>query len=88
MPNCFQLTSKETGQPKKLAELDNEIRAHFGAPPHPTQWYKGWYDCIGFSIAMGKDWQYCRETFDGLDEIIDYLEERYTYDAWFEHKSR
>lgn len=84
MPACFQLIGKDTGQPTKFQQIDDEMRVHFGVEPDPVRWYKGWYDYIGFTLATGGDWAKCREIFEGLDEVIDYLEQRYTYNQWQE----
>ena len=62
MPNCFSLTRKsnlEAG-PVVLQKVDEEMCAYFGQEVHPKYWYCGWYDAIGFSLAMGKNWQQIR----------------------------
>ena len=87
MPNCFQLISKATGEAEKFSKIDDEMCAHLGVQPDPKHWYKGWYDFIGASLASGKDWAYCRETFTDVEDVIAYLEERYTPTCWYEHKS-
>lgn len=84
MPACFQLISKETNEPTKFQKIDEELCAHLGVECDPVRWLNGWYDCIGWALATGKDWQWCRDNFTGLDPIIDYLEEHYTSNNWTE----
>lgn len=86
MPNCFQLISKNTKQPHSLQEIDNEMRVHFGQPPDDERWLEGWYTSIGFALAMGRDFQWCRENLTFTLPIVNYLEERFTSNAWVEHK--
>lgn len=84
MPACFQLISKATNEPTPFVQIDEEMCAHLGEEVDPKRYYKHWYDCIGFALATGKDWQWCRENLDDLDEVIDYLEERYSTNSWTE----
>ena len=84
MPACFQLIDKGTGQPARFNQIDNEMRIHFGAEPDPDRWFKNWYLTIGFALATGNDWNWCRENFSDMDEIIDYLELRFDANSWQE----
>jgi hypothetical protein len=54
MPNCFQLICKKTNEPARLQSVDDEIWRFFNEEPDPNQWCLGWYNVIGFGIAMGK----------------------------------
>ncbi len=82
MPACFTLTRKGTDQPAKLVDVDSHMCEHFGVPCHPTMWHRGWYDLEGFALAIGKNWAWMRENFEGRDDIISFLEENYTPDAF------
>jgi hypothetical protein len=62
MPNYFSLTRKtdrEAG-PVPFVTIDEEICAAFEVAPHPYLYFVGWYDDIGFSLAMGKSWDEIR----------------------------
>lgn len=87
MPNCFTLRKKEVEELSRFNDIDDEMRLHFGAEPDETNYYRGWYDSIGFAIAMGRKLgsQELRDVFKGIPElleVIDWLEEHYTSDAW------
>ena len=87
MPNCFTLTSKANPEagPVPFAQIDDEMRTHFDEPPDDKAYLGGWYDTIGLSLAMGHSWDKMREIFSpGTCKLVDYLEERYTPDAWAE----
>ena len=89
MPNCFTLTKKGEDKPARFQVIDDEMREHFGEPPNANKWLLGWYDCVGLALACGRTWDEIREVFGDSHEylkIIDYLEERYVSDCWFEHK--
>ncbi len=84
MPNCFMLTRKGEEQMTPLQQVDDEMRTHFGAPPSATEWYRGWYDTIGFGLAMGNDWDRLRELYEDAKPVIDWLEANFTVDAWWQ----
>lgn len=89
MPNCFTLTKKGEDKPAVLQDIDDEMRAHFGEPPDNKHWLWCWYDCIGLALSCGETWDEQRESFEDspkLLEIVNYLEEYYVPDCWFEHK--
>jgi hypothetical protein len=92
MPNCFRLLDKQTGQAEKLAHVDDLICQHFGAIPDPVHYYLQWYDVIGLPLALGKSWDEIKtRVLDGVNDdryrqIVDWLAERYTPDAWYQHK--
>lgn len=102
MPNCFSLTRRsalEAG-PVVLQQIDDEMRAHFGAPEDPNHWLNGWYDYIGFSLAMGKSPEWLQQDIDGeilsakdestlkfwseMRDIHGWLFTNFTHDAWAE----
>ena len=87
MPNCFQLTLKGATEASTLSSVDEAICAHLGVPVHPTRYVRGWFDCIGLSLAMGRDLAWIRERFsDDPDmlRIASFLEEHYQVSAWAE----
>jgi hypothetical protein len=59
MPNYFQLTRKSNPEagPVKFVDIDAELCKHFNAPCHPTEWFMGWYDIVGFSLACGRSFE-------------------------------
>jgi hypothetical protein len=99
MPACFQLIDKETGQPAIFQEIDDKMRESFGAPPDDKNYMNGWYDSIGFRLAIGKDWNAIREEFESeyrndinsgvksvyprLISITNWLEDHYSSNAWY-----
>lgn len=100
MPNCFTLSLKsEPSKPVLFAKIDEEICSHMGAEVHPTNWYIGWYDYIGFMLAVGKSFDEingliveCIEdskTPEGhahwskMQQVNHFLAERYVSDAWY-----
>ena len=95
MPNCFQLFRKGSNEPASLQKVDEEICAHLQIPCDPKLWAHGWYNIIGFSIAMGchlgsqelRD-KVARVTDNDPDvvKILTFLECCYSSDAWVERK--
>jgi hypothetical protein len=94
MPNCFALY--RLNDPKKtfvsLSKIDEEICEMMNVPCDEKKYYYGWYDIIGFRLAMG-------ETFDDMisgneakgigaledpiyQQIARWLEANYGSDAW------
>jgi hypothetical protein len=91
MPACFQLYRKadgENAEPVAFQTIDEEMCAHFNVPCDPVKYLHGWYDNIGFSLAIGKNWDQMREIFKtpGTHAIIDFLEARYTPSAFWQPK--
>ena len=87
MPNYFQLIDKTTEKPAKFVDIDEKLCAHMGVEPHPKNYLYGWYDSIGLGLAMGKTWDEMRTWWDDnspMQKVINYLEERYTPDAWYQ----
>ncbi len=85
MPNCFQLTPKGSTEPATLPNVDLALRKHFNVDDDGT-WYKGWYATIGLGLACGNSWVKLKEIFPDKADVIDYLAEHYTTDAWYETK--
>ena len=100
MPNCFTLTPKGEATPKNLALIDDDMCSHFGVTPNPRTYFNGWFDSIGLRLAMGHSLAEIKAYYsskigervehDGFDiyerlaAIAEYLEERYTSDAFYE----
>lgn len=83
----LQLTRKADGKVADLVALDNEICDVLGVEPHPRDFYVGWVDTIGFSLACGKTFEEVRSHWCDPNEygepterdlergrVIDYLE--------------
>lgn len=64
MPNCFQLIRKGHTEATPLNTIDRELCQLLGKEEHPKLYVAGWFDSIGFSLAMGK-------TFDEIVEKIE-----------------
>ena len=88
MPNCFQLVSRVDGEPAKLVAVDNAMAAAFGEVPDPVVWFRNWYNCLGLSFATGKSIEETKELFPDDADLLDWIDEHYTVDAWAEQKFR
>lgn len=91
MPNCFQLINKETGKPELPQVVDQKMCEFFGEPVDDVQWFREWYNWVGFALACGRDFDYLRQQQvemgnDDFVQLIDWLELNYTSDAWYEAK--
>ena len=64
MPNCFQLVRKGHTKATPLNTIDRELCQLLGVKEHPKLYVAGWFNNIGFSLAMGK-------TFDEIVEKIE-----------------
>lgn len=100
MPVCFQLTRKSdvASGPVKLNDIDAEMCLHFNAPCDEVKYHAGWYDCVGFRVAVGKTFEHIREEFRGyveeggqhapyyqhMLEVVDWLDENFVTDSWRE----
>ena len=98
MPACFTLTRKGESKPASLQAIDDEMRIEFGEEPDKKRWLWGWYNVVGFGLAMGRDWTQLREQFaeDSAEDeesvefccsmlrVIDWLEANFTANAWAE----
>ena len=102
MPVCFNLTRKGEKMPTNLVEVDQRICTHFSVTCDDNKWYHGWYDSIGFRLALGKTFAEINAEYDAtidkykdqedvsywrrMKEIAEFLDTNYTTDAWREHK--
>ena len=98
MPNYFTLTRKGESKPASLQAIDDEMRIEFGEEPDEDHWLWGWYDTIGYGLALGRDWTQLREQFaeDPAESertnlsrrrklaVIAWLETYYVFNAWAE----
>jgi hypothetical protein len=97
MPNCFSLTKIGETEPTVLQRIDEEICAFLNEPVHPDYWCHGWYDSIGFMLAMGDSidriideripamQEHCKKEYiDTLTLIAMYIKEHYKSSAWAE----
>jgi hypothetical protein len=94
MPNCFQLFRKGESSPLVLNRVDEEICTFLQVPVDDRKYCYDWFNVIGFLIAMGKplgseelriavrDWTDVVEYQEKLLEILDFMESRYTSDAF------
>lgn len=57
MPNCFTLTRKGFNSPATLESVDRALCQHFELEHSARTWIYGWYDDIGFALAMGKTFE-------------------------------
>lgn len=89
MPNCFQLISKETGKADSFCEIDEKLCANFDWPVDPVSYTHSWYDILGLRLACGRSFEdlrgYCTDEPELL-QIIDWLDEHYTSDSWYESR--
>ena len=88
MPNYFKL--HRDGSLVHLIQVDEEMSRHFGEEPHPTKWFAGWYNSIGFYLAMGRSWDEIRAIYaeDAVDgplaiEIINWLDANFQVNSWY-----
>lgn len=98
MPVCFSLTRKGETEPTSLYQLDSELRDKLGYPQEPDEagWLGGWYDRIGFRLALGNSWEEIEKDFREVDEkykdggldtlfkVLAYLKDNFTADNWRE----
>ena len=84
MPNCFTLTKIGEDKPSIFATIDDDLRVYFNEEPDADRWLYSWYDIVGLALALGHSWEKMREyiTDPGNLKVIDYLEKRYTINAW------
>jgi hypothetical protein len=98
MAAYFQLRRKgePDSEPIDLNALDEEICKRYGETPHERRYYLGWYDSIGFRLALGDSWDAIRaglqpeekdddayrDVLSRLREIATWLEEQFEVRAW------
>ena len=85
MANYFTLTKKGETESSKFNEIDDEMCAALNKKPDTVKYYLNWYDNIGFALACGKDWEWCKNEFKDwpeMIEVINWLEENYISNCW------
>lgn len=98
MAAYFQLRRKgePDSEPIDLNALDEQICARYGEKPDAVRYYYGWYDSIGFRLALGDSWDAIRASLqpdekdneeyravlERLREIATWLEEQFEVKAW------
>lgn len=85
MPACFQLFRKDGSSPDPIPfpVVDEEICAHLGVTPDPVKYYMGWYDAIGFLLAIGKTWSEILLVYPEAEPVLLFMEATYTPNAWY-----
>ena len=91
MPNAFSLTRKSdpAAGPTPLAKIDEEICQMLGVDVDPKLYAFGWYDVIGFRLAMGQSFAQIKaevQNYKPMPQICDWLEENFVPDAWYSPK--
>ena len=83
MPACFTLTPVGSALPASFTSIDEAMCAAFNTPVHPTQYYRQWYDIVGFSLALGNSWELIIAKFPDYADIVQWLQVRYEPDAFY-----
>jgi hypothetical protein len=102
MPNRFSLTRRSAlaDGPVSLQQIDKEICEHFFLPCSEEEWHHGWYNYIGFHLAMGWSFERLGQDIEGeilcakdrsainywghMQDILNWLAANFTPDAWAE----
>ena len=100
MPACFALTRIGEKVPTTINAIDTELCQAHDLEWNATRYVYGWFDDIGFSIAIGKTWDNIADKYqtDIRDEpdspylthelmmlrFVHYLRQHYTADGWQE----
>lgn len=92
MPNCLKLLRDGIAVP--LVQIDEEMCRHFGEPIHPRLYFRAWYECIGWNLAMGRSFEEIRAIYadpewadSGLSAVAQWLEAHFTPQSWHEISS-
>ena len=93
MPNCFQLI--RNGKAVPLVKIDEELCLHFKEPCNADRYFREWYDCIGYDLALGHSFEKIKVTYaapeyaeSGLLPVAEWLEANFTPQSWYEPSSR
>ena len=88
MPNCFQLL--RNGEAVSLTEIDKEMCLYFEEPCDPDRYFREWYNCIGFDLAMGRSFEEIRTIYAGAEwmdagllPIAEWLAANFTPRSWY-----
>lgn len=90
MAVCFSLTKRGKTEPVSLNQLDEDVCKMLNKPCDPDKFCRGWYDIIGFRLALGKEWSEIVELFLPVEDAYDldmlaicaYLQANYTSNCW------
>lgn len=95
MPNCFQLL--RGGEAVPFNTVDEEMCAHFGEPCDADRYFRKWYNCIGWNLAMGRSFDEIKAIYSepnwadsGLLPVVEWLAANFTPSSWYEpsHRSK
>lgn len=70
------------GRPVKFSTIDDEMCEALGVDCDPVNYYKNWYDTIGFALACGRDWNWIRETYEHKTDVVDFLQNNFTVNSY------
>lgn len=82
MAVSFQLYPIGTNELIKFSLVDEAMCKHFNAPCGADDWYRNWYNRIGFAFACGNDFAKTREIYPEDTDIINWIENNYEVVAW------
>jgi hypothetical protein len=64
MQNTFSLYPRGARVPASLNEVDRLMCEHFGFEPDSKRYLCGWFDSIGFYLALGRTYQTIRADYE------------------------
>ena len=92
MARHFQLFSAPDGsEPLDLNVVDEQICAEMGVPVHPEKYCLGWFDSIGFLIALGHplgstslrdELRVWEKSVPDIFRVLRFMERTYISHAW------
>jgi hypothetical protein len=65
------------------AQVDDEMRKHFGAEADPKNWYRNWFDTVAMCLAFGAARESIEERLPEKKDIIEWLFDNYTMNAYY-----
>ena len=100
MPNMIRISRKgDENVAVPFGVIDEEICSHFGAKVSEDQYYRGWYDAVGYSakenfvdIIESYEKRQAEETNapeglrrhrDDMIKIMKFLDENFVLKAWY-----
>lgn len=87
MPVCFRLYAPNSSEPANLAEVDNKICELFNETPHETNWFRGWFNVIGFRLALGDRKEELMEDFkehEFYGKIVEWIFDNFRVESFRE----
>jgi len=84
MAAYLKLEDKNTGVVfggNDLLQVDADLCQAFGEAVDQEVWFRSWYNCLGFGLAVGMEWSKLRTFYEDqpeLTEVIDYMANKYT----------